>query len=47
MFGINEVMRFKWKEGVLFKIRNDTQLTPDEENAVKRYKKLAEIVCDD
>ena len=47
MFGINEVMRFKWKEGVLFKIQNSSQLTPDEESAIGRYTKLARIVCDD
>ncbi len=47
MFGINEVMRFKWKEGILFKLRNETQITTDEENALKRYRKLARIICDD
>ncbi|MBQ7377700.1 MAG: hypothetical protein IJW71_05225 [Clostridia bacterium] len=47
MFGINEVMRFKWKEGVLFKLRNETEITPDEDSALKRYRKLARIVCDD
>lgn len=47
MFGINEVMRFKWKEGILFKLRNETEITADEETALKRYRKLAKIVCDD
>ncbi len=47
MFGINEVMRFKWKEGVLFKLRNETEITSDEETALKRYRKLAKIICDD
>ena len=47
MFGINEVKRFKWKEGILFKLRNETEITADEETALKRYRKLAKIVCDD
>lgn len=46
MFGINEIMRFKWKEGVLFKLRNETAITPDEEEGLKRYRKLAKIICD-
>ncbi len=45
-FGINEVMRFKWKEGVLFKIKNEASLAADEETALKRYRKLARIICD-
>ena len=47
MFGINEVMRFKWKESVLFKLRNNADLAPDEQTALTRYRKLARIVCDD
>ncbi|MBQ8147128.1 MAG: hypothetical protein IJ039_10115 [Clostridia bacterium] len=47
MFGINEVMRFKWKEGILFKLRNEDAVTPDEESALIRYKKLAQIISDD
>lgn len=47
MFGINEIMRFKWKEGVLYKLSNETTLVSDEETALKRYKKLAKIICDD
>ena len=45
MFGINEIMRFKWKEGVLFKLRNETAVTPDEEEGLRRYRHLARIIC--
>jgi MinD-like ATPase involved in chromosome partitioning or flagellar assembly len=47
MFGINEVMRFKWKEGVLFKLKDETTMSADEETAYQRYKKLARVICDD
>ncbi|MCL2755488.1 MAG: hypothetical protein FWE45_00330 [Firmicutes bacterium] len=40
--GINEVERFKWREGVLYKICKDQKLAEDEKIAVSRYKKLAE-----
>lgn len=44
-FGINEIMRFKWKEGVLFKLKNETTVTPDEEEGLKRYRRLAKLIC--
>lgn len=47
MFGINEVERFKWKEGVLFKISLSSELADDEIEATKRYKKLANILAED
>ena len=40
-FGINEVMRFKWKEGVLYQISKESKLTPDEEKAFYQYERLA------
>ena len=43
-FGINEVERFKWKEGVLYKIAQTDELTPDEKEATKRYSKLASVL---
>lgn len=46
-FGINEVERFKWKEGVLFKIGQTASLSPDEEEATKRYRKLARVLAED
>ncbi len=46
-FGINEVERFKWKEGVLFKIGQTAALSPDEEEATKRYRKLAKVLAED
>ena len=45
IFGINEVHRFKWKEGVLYLIAKNQQLSPDEVTAYERYKKLAELLC--
>jgi cellulose biosynthesis protein BcsQ len=47
MFGINEVERFKWKEGVLFKIAIDSELSEDEKEASKRYKKLAYVLAEE
>lgn len=47
MFGINEVERFKWKEGVLYKIGENSELSEDEKEALKRYKKLAKILAED
>ena len=41
-FGINEVVRFKWKEGILFKLQaNKVALQPDELKALKQYEMLA------
>ena len=46
-FGINEVQRFKWLEGVLYKIDNEKGLVnEDEKLAASRYKKLAEILAE-
>lgn len=47
VFGINEVERFKWKEGVLFKIALSDELTQDEQEATRRYKKLANVLAED
>ncbi len=47
LFGINEVERFKWKEGVLFKIALSDELSEDEKEATKRYKKLANVLAED
>lgn len=47
VFGINEVERFKWKEGVLFKIGLRRELTDDEAEACKRYRKLANLLAED
>lgn len=44
MFGINEVQRFKWHEGVLNEIKMHTELVADEVEAFKRYHKLAEVI---
>lgn len=46
-FGINEVERFKWKEGVLYKIGLTAELSPDETEATKRYRKLANVLAED
>lgn len=43
-FGVNEVKRFKFKEGILFRVDYNTY-TEDEKNAVEAYKRLAKIVC--
>ena len=45
--GINEVERFKWKEGVLFKIGQTSELSEDEKEATKRYSKLARVLAED
>ena len=45
--GINEVERFKWKEGVLYKIGQTSELTADEKEATRRYSKLARILAED
>lgn len=42
--GINEVERFKWKEGVLYKIEKEMELIDDEKEASKRYLKLAQLI---
>lgn len=44
MLGINEVQRFKWQEGVLYKIAQEQKLTADEEEACRRYAKLASVI---
>ncbi len=46
-FGINEVGRFKWKEGVLYKLGQTSELAEDEKEATKRYRKLASILAED
>lgn len=43
-FGINEVMRFKWREGVLYEIGQKTNLTEDEKKAYRQYEKLARVI---
>lgn len=45
-FGINEITRFKWQEGVLYKLKKEETITPDEEEGLKRYKKLAQLICE-
>ena len=47
LFGINEVERFKWKEGVLYKIGLTSDLSQDEQEACKRYKTLAKVLSED
>ncbi|MCL2218337.1 MAG: hypothetical protein FWB94_00400 [Chitinispirillia bacterium] len=42
--GINEVERFKWLEGVLYKMEQERKLLPDEQIAAQRYRKLAETI---
>lgn len=45
-FGINEVQRFKWQEGVLYKLEKNGGLTQEDEAlAAHRYKKLAEVLA--
>lgn len=46
-FGINEVERFKWKEGVLYKIGQESSLSADEKMATTRYEKLANVIARD
>lgn len=46
-FGINEVERFKWKEGVLYKIGQESTLSADEKMATARYEKLANVIARD
>lgn len=44
-FGINEVQRFKWREGLLYLIEKEKGLrAEDEKEAYKRYKELAELL---
>jgi len=45
VLGVNEVERFKWREGVLYKIEKNGKLTDDEREAVARYSKLAQILA--
>jgi len=42
--GINEVERFKWREGVLYKISLKQTLTDDEKEATERYFRLARVI---
>lgn len=47
-FGINEIARFKWREGVLYKLKAEKgTLSPDEEEGYTRYQKLAEVIWKD
>lgn len=43
-FGINEVIRFKWKEDVLYRISKNAQLTEDESRAYNQYDRLSEVI---
>lgn len=45
-FGINEIVRFKWKEDILYKLGKDKKLAEDETVAIERYGKLAHLVLD-
>ena len=45
-FGINEIVRFKWQEGILYELQRFKELTSDELTALKRYKCLAKIIID-
>lgn len=47
LFGINEVERFKWKEAVLYKISQTSELTEDETEATNRYRRLARVLAED
>jgi len=42
--GINEVERFKWREGVLYDIGRKQSLTDDEKEATERYSRLAHTI---
>ena len=48
-FGINEVTRFKWQEGVLYQLNEQAKqenraLSADEVKALDRYRKLARLI---
>jgi hypothetical protein len=43
-FGINEIARFKWQEGVLYALRNAADVTADEDEGLRRYRRLAKII---
>lgn len=45
-FGINEISRFKWKEGILYDLRKVAELSEDEKKALSRYTKLAKLIVD-
>ena len=45
-FGINEVHRFKWQEGVLYLIAQNQDLSSDEKTAYERYGRLAALLKD-
>ncbi len=44
-FGINEVQRFKWQEGVLYNIGKTETLAEDEVTACSRYSKLGKLLA--
>ena len=47
-FGINEVQRFKWCEGVLYKLEREGALKQEDEKlAASRYRKLAEVLSEE
>lgn len=44
-FGINEVIRFKWKEDILFKLnKNNVSLNDDEKRAFRQYESLSKVI---
>ena len=46
-FGINEVQRFKWCEGVLYKLERQGSLKEEDEKvAASRYRRLAEVLSE-
>ncbi len=45
-FGINEIGRFKWKEGILYDLKKSRELKEDEKTALVRYTKLAKLIVD-
>lgn len=45
-FGINEISRFKWQEGILYDLQRNRALAEDEKTALERYKKLARIIVE-
>ena len=46
MLGINEIMRFKWKEGVLYKLNKEKEISADEKEGLRRYSHLAEVIAE-
>lgn len=45
-FGINEIRRFKWKEGVLYKLQKENGLEEDEKTGLEKYRYLAKLITD-